>query len=391
MSTYEKWTREALIARVLELEGKAQPPASSPVPKPVTLKKAKQMDFSKYTTRSIAIRFAYLGWNYHGLAVQKDPKTSTVEQKILQALCKTRCIPSENPLDCNFSRCGRTDRDVSAMAQVISLNVRSNLTVEQQANPEFDLKELDYLKILNSQLPADILAYEICLRPPRDFDARFSCKYRHYRYYFHGRGLNVNLMNDAAKSLLGEHDFRNLCRVDASKQITNFKRTILQSEIVHASGDLYYLSLRGTAFLWNQVRSIMAILFIIGQGFEPPSVVSRLLDVSATPRRPAYEIAWGVPLVLYDCGFEEMEWLRSAYTTQEHVYNVWHSHWQKMVMAETMLQVVNPFAQEVPQNRLNVGEGICPRSSYTPLFERQFLETPEVVNRRWLEKKKSKE
>lgn len=391
MSTYEKWTKEALIARVLELENKTKPHVPKSPAKELPTKRAKQMDFSKYTTRPVAIRFAYLGWNYHGLAVQKDPKTPTVEQKILNALYKTRCIPSENPLDCNFSRCGRTDRDVSAMAQVISLNLRSNLSLEEQRDPANDCRELDYLKILNSHLPADILAYEICLRPPEGFDARFSCKYRHYRYFFNARDLDVEKMNEAAQLLIGEHDFRNLCKVDASKQITNFKRTILQAEIVHSTGDLYFLSLRGTAFLWNQVRSIMAILFIIGQGLEPVDVLSRLLDVDATPRRPAYEIAWGVPLVLYDCGFEEMEWKKSAYITPEHVHNVYHEHWQKMVMAETMLQIVSPFSQPLPTGRLNVGEGINPRSKYVPLFQRQFLETPEVVNERWLRKQDEKQ
>ena len=38
--------------------------------------------------------------------------------------------------------------------------------------------------------------------------------------------MDIALMRDAARRLLGEHDFRNLCKIDASKQITNYRRRI---------------------------------------------------------------------------------------------------------------------------------------------------------------------
>lgn len=90
------------------------------------------------------------------------------------------------PQDYNFSRCGRTDKGVSAMNQVISLHVRSNLTREEQQDEENDGREIDYVHILNQLLPDDIRISAVCLRPPTNFDARFSCQYRHYRYLFHG-------------------------------------------------------------------------------------------------------------------------------------------------------------------------------------------------------------
>ena len=38
-------------------------------------------------------------------------------------------------------------------------------------------------------------------------------------------------MEEAAKRLLGEHDFRNLCKVDARNGVKNFVRNIQSAEI----------------------------------------------------------------------------------------------------------------------------------------------------------------
>lgn len=426
MGGYANWSKEALISRILSLEntsGSSIPPdvphgtkngreelpftTSAPNtpeanarPQP---KRKKQMDFSKFATRRVAIRFAYLGWNYHGLAYQKEGH-KTVEYEILRAFHQTKCIPTMDPAECNFSRCGRTDADVSAMAQVISLDLRSVVSKEEHASPEMDTKELDYLKILNSHLPADIIAYQICLRPPPDFDARFSCLNRHYHYYFDGRGLDIEAMQTAANKFLGEHDFRNFCKIDGSKQITNFNRQILESQIMRQeSTGMYYLSLKGTAFLWNQVRSIMAILFMIGGGHERPDLVDNLLDVAEVPRRPAYEIAWGVPLVLYNCDFPaNMEWKSSTYTSTEAAHNVWHELMVKQSMTQLMIDTASPFSgsnvsanpQQIAReelSRVNIGQGIGRKcGKYTPVMQRPVAESADVQNQKWLAKKKAK-
>jgi tRNA pseudouridine38/39 synthase len=52
---------------------------------------------------------------------------------------------------------------------------------------------------------------------------------------------------------------------------------------------------------------MVAILFMVGQGLEEPSIVTELLDVERTPRRPMYTMADDVPLVLWDCIFPELD------------------------------------------------------------------------------------
>ena len=39
------------------------------------------------------------------------------------------------------------------------------------------------------------------------------------------------LMDEAAKKLIGEHDYRNLCKMDVANGVTNFTRKILSAEI----------------------------------------------------------------------------------------------------------------------------------------------------------------
>lgn len=136
--------------------------------------------------------------------------------------------------------------------------------------------------------------------------------------------LDIAAMRDGCERLVGLHDFRNFCKIDASKQLTNFQRRIFHASIDEVSPlaipsflahpalaspagpdapKMYCFTLHGSAFLWHQVRSLVAVLFLLGQRLEPPSLVTALLDMDANPTRPKYEMASDAPLVLWDCIF----------------------------------------------------------------------------------------
>lgn len=397
-SKYVDWTREALIERIVQLEKTIQQSGSS-APKFHKQKSKGQrpIDFSKYSTRKIALRFSYLGWNYNGLAVQKDPTPlPTVEGVILQALEQCRLISdASNPQGCEFSRCGRTDRGVSAMNQVISLRVRSNLTQEEQGVKSNDPREIDYLNILNCLLPKDIKIHSICLRPVEGFDARFSCISRHYKYIFHGERLDIAKMEEAAHHYVGEHDFRNFCKLDGSKQITNYKRTMLQSRILELNNGFYCFDLEGSAFLWHQVRNMVAVLFLVGQGLESPGVVRELLDVSHTfPTKPVFEMASDLPLVLYDCKFPEMEWIEAIEGTKNDCTNTTiYSNWLELqIRSQISTMMLEKFRAESKHSnnaiRINLGDGKGRvMAQYVPLDKRELHESYEVINERFNNKK----
>lgn len=76
--------------------------------------------------------------------------------------------------------------------QVVSLDIRSKLTQEQLSGGGNTVEELDYPKLLNRVLPADIRVLAWCPAPP-DFSARFDCRQRTYKYYFPRGDLNIEV------------------------------------------------------------------------------------------------------------------------------------------------------------------------------------------------------
>lgn len=593
MADYNKWTKDDLISRVKQLENEAkartqntgslpaqQPedgqdpssPADGPNRKRLKRKaKGGGMDPNKFATRFIALKLAYLGKRYNGFEYQCSGLQSTIEEELWKALVKA-CLIFPNPekpneVDwncCEYSKCGRTDRGVSAFGQVVALRVRSNKLAKErgkqpprqqkqvareagkegggedaqmggtpaaeEAKPEEKEEaeeeeeeddeplpveqEIQYARILNRLLPPDIKIYAWSPNPPPEFSARFSCRERQYRYFFtqpafqplpsflennnsDGRTqgkqehpeadgssdnnnsnarpkpregwLDIDAMREAARHFQGVHDFRNFCKVDASKQITNFTRRIFEADIVevdgvdtavpylsspqfrdahHAPGGgdgdgdgavaypkVYYFHVRGSAFLWHQIRCMVAVLFLVGQGLEDPSVVAALLDTARHPRRPAYVLAEDTPLVLWDCIFgrdggdgaaDEVEWLyvgegegagagdplgglRGGWGVAGELWEYWRERKMDEILANRLLDWVatktglgrTPSDAEVAASRAQAGRtkagtstrvyegGHGPRyvGSYVPLLKKDLLQSPEDMNDRWAQRK----
>ena len=413
---YDRWTKPQLINRIRELEG--SPDTGGEIVENVTKeqkeednntikkkKKPREFDFSKYPKRFIALKFAYLGWNYNGLSFQQEVTSlPTVEEEILKALAKSRLIREPEPASCDLSRCGRTDKGVSAMNQVISLQVRSTLTEEELDDPANDHKELPYVTILNSLLPCDIRVTGVSLRPPPGFNARFSCTYRHYKYFFKNWGhLDIDKMRQAVCKYEGLHDFRNFCKLDGSKQINNYERNIYEAQINHWKDDFYVLDLKGTAFLWHQVRYMMAILFLVGQKLESPSIVADLLEPEKYPAKPQFEMASEVPLVLFDCGFEGLEWLTPLDFPNLHSKLIRDNTTVRALLLDYQLKAhVAGLMQEVAEHHLShlalgssesgiieVGDGRGRNyKSYLSIDKRPVNDCFQIINERFRHKKR---
>lgn len=195
---------------------------------------------------------------------------------------------------------------VFPILQVISLDLRSNLSEGKKLNGckedsegknSKSEEELRYTHILNRVLPPDIRVLAWSPVEP-DFSARFSCLRRTYRYFFPCADLDVALMHAAAQRYVGTHDFRNLCKMDVANGVINFQRTILSAQVMWVDRGaeaglrdpfrLCQFEVTGQAFLYHQVRCMMAILFLIGQRMESPEIIDELLDVEKNPRKPQY-------------------------------------------------------------------------------------------------------
>jgi hypothetical protein len=52
----------------------------------------------------------------------------------------------------------------------------------------------------------------------------------------------------------------------------------------------------------------VSVLFLIGNGFEKEEIIKDMLDIENYKNKPSYEMASENPLILYDCGFEDVNW-----------------------------------------------------------------------------------
>ena len=302
-----------------------------------------------------------MGWDFQGFAAQDDTD-NTIEGHLFAALTKTCLVQSR--ATSHYSRCARTDKGVSALGQVVSVRVRSKLgsglgvfppkkdsadghggtaggdtagdgdedeaaageyieggpkqywlnRMEGAAHPGMSMadaeQELNYIQMINAILPSTIRVTAWC-PVEGNFNARFACTERSYRYFFTRGDLNIAAMREACALLVGDHDFRNFCKIDKSKGPNQvYRRKIRAFECMpavegegHGRFAPWSFNIVASAFLWHQVRAMAAVLFAVGRSEQPPSFVSYMLDLSRCRVKPAYNIASEEPLLLCDCKF----------------------------------------------------------------------------------------
>ena len=279
------------------------------------MSKKKEKKINYENTKYIAFKFMYIGKNYDGLVLQSSTK-NTIEEILFNSFKRCKFLdPSKNNDELislsNYSRCGRTDKGVNSSGNVFALNLRYE-------------DKYDYVKALNSILPNDIFILSSIIVDD-SFDPRFSCLYREYKYYFLKKNMNIKLMQKAANFLCGFHNFKNFCKVDKSDENweeKNYERRIFEIRIERVKEENivypfdikqniikneYYQSyvciIKGTAFLWHQVRCIMKILFLIGEELEDINLINEMLNIKSN-----YEFKYGLAddsnLILSDCVFE---------------------------------------------------------------------------------------
>ena len=154
-----------------------------------------------------------------------------------------------------------------------------------------------------------------------EFHARFSAVSRTYRYRlvnrpvrpgldarhvgWHHAPLDVDAMRQAARALVGEHDFSAFRAAEC--QAKTPVRT-MHSISIDRSGDEIHLVLRANAFLQHMVRNIVGSLVYVGAGKHPPGWIGQLLQLrdrtKAAPtfapeglylERIEYDAKWGLP------------------------------------------------------------------------------------------------
>jgi len=248
----------------------------------------------------IALGVEYDGSSYYGWQSQAEGQTV---QDTLQAALSQIAVEQISVI-----AAGRTDTGVHAIEQVVHFDTQ----IERPLTA--------WVRGANALLPDNISV--LWARPvPDEFHARFSAHGRSYRYLLLNRAvrpailrsrvgwyhspLDVSQMQEAARYLLGEHDF-SAFRASECQAKSPIKK-ILQLDI-QKRGEMLIFDVSADAFLHHMVRNIVGCLVYVGNGKNPPSWLGevlarrdrRMAAQTFAPdglylRKIMYEDKWGLP------------------------------------------------------------------------------------------------
>jgi len=215
-----------------------------------------------------------LGVEYHGAAFcgwQTQPSRCSVQDALERALA---CIAGANV---KTICAGRTDAGVHASAQVVHFDS----AVERP--------ESAWVRGVNSLLPAGVAV--LWARPVSDqFHARYAARERWYRYVLLSRPvrpalnyaeagwthrpLDLARMQEAAKLLVGAHDFSAFrsAECQAKSPVRDLRRLELSK-----SGEYIVFELAANGFLHHMVRNIVGSLVYVGNGTHAPAWIGEVL------------------------------------------------------------------------------------------------------------------
>jgi len=219
----------------------------------------------------LRIDLAYDGSNFSGWAIQPDRRT--VQAQVEESIEKIARVRIESIV------AGRTDAGVHATGQVIHVDIPDSIAIEDLAYK------------LNRILDEDIRINRIEVAPPA-FHARFSALRRYYQYRILDenkviqplarlntagwyRPLDLDLMNQASKLLLGTNDFAAFCKY---REGATTVRTLEKYEWVRDSEGYLVADVVADAFCYSMVRNLVGAVVCVADGRFEPSWIKTLLE-----------------------------------------------------------------------------------------------------------------
>jgi tRNA pseudouridine38-40 synthase len=250
---------------------------------------------------------AYHGWqsqavteNYKGPTPDEGHGIPTVQETLSRAIESVVCHPVK------VVGSSRTDAGVHAKGQL------AHFDTSAVQIPREGLR-----RAVNAALPSDITVRTI--DPVDDtFDAITSTTSKRYQYaiwnqpdrptffpdlvWHRWQPLDHSAMRDAARRLVGTHDFASFARPGHGRE--NTVRTVLSCDVSFRP-PMLVVGVEGTGFLWNMVRIIVGTLVEVGLGRYAPGDIDAML--AARDRQAAGSTA--PPHGLY------LQWIKSDNTT----------------------------------------------------------------------------
>lgn len=222
--------------------------------------------------KRIALGVEYDGSAYHGWQSQLKDGVPTVQEELEKALS----VVANHSVKVVCA--GRTDAGVHGTGQVI--HFESDSIRNEKA----------WVAGTNSNLPANIVV--TWARTVTDeFHARFVAHSRRYRYVIYSdskrpalfsrqvswtyRKLDMTLMQEAARHLVGTHDFSAYRGVNC--QAKSATKTIHHLQL-YRQGGMMVLEVEANAFLMHMVRNIAGVLMAVGAGERKPEWAREVLE-----------------------------------------------------------------------------------------------------------------
>ena len=219
--------------------------------------------------RNLRLDICYEGTRYKGW--QRLPGTDqTIQAKLETALSRILGEPIE------ISGSGRTDSGTHALHQVANFHCNSHMPAR------------DILELLRRYLPEDIGIYS-CRDVSERFHARLNAKTKTYRYRIWNSDvpcvferkfvcidpqlLNLNAMQQAAESFIGQHDFSAFC---ANKNMKKSTVRYIQSFEIQRIGEEIVFTVTGNGFLHHMVRIMVGTLVEVGNGQRSVDTIPEL-------------------------------------------------------------------------------------------------------------------
>jgi tRNA pseudouridine38-40 synthase len=218
----------------------------------------------------VKLILSYDGTRFVGWQVQ--PNGRSVQSEVEKALETLHKAPRR------VTAAGRTDAGVHARAQVVSF---------PEARP---LPLSAYVKGMNALLPEDVAVRSASIEPD-GFDARRSARGKRYRYVIEnapsreplGRlqawqlfgSLDVAAMREAARHLVGRHDFAAFQAADCASD--HAVREVRRLDVLGEANGRIEIAVEATAFVKHMVRNIVGTLVEVGQGRREPGSIPDLV------------------------------------------------------------------------------------------------------------------
>jgi tRNA pseudouridine38-40 synthase len=233
----------------------------------------------------LRLDIAYDGTSYHGWQSQPPPR-QTVQGEVEAALARI------TGSSVRVIGAGRTDAGVHALGQVAVAPLVTHLTL-----PVLH-------KALNAVLPDDIRITGVQWVGP-DFHPQHHAIEKTYFYQIHVGPyvppfrrtcchhsrvpLDLAAMREAARSLVGSHDFRSFTTQAHTKR--NTVRCVRRIWITHIPGGLRVF-VTANGFLYNMVRAFVGALLKVGDGSLAPDALQGIRDAkdrrAAPPNAPPH-------------------------------------------------------------------------------------------------------